>query len=257
MRHGLVAMAMLGLAACAQTPAAPDPAIYAQAVANPARSARDRERDLRDRPAHLLAMTGMAPGMTVADVFGGGGYYSELAAAVVGAQGQVWLINNPPYARYADKDLKPRLDGQRLPNVQSRIVPNDALGLGSEQVDVVLLMITLHDLYYADPENGWMAIDAEQFLGDLVTALRPGGVLLVTDHAAPQGRGATLAKSVHRIEESFARAQLEAQGLRLEQTWDGLRNAQDDRQTLVFDPAIRGRTDRFVHVYRKPRDWAG
>jgi predicted methyltransferase len=37
----------------------------------------------------------------------------------------------------------------------------------------------------------------------------------------------------------------------LEKTWDGLRNPADSVSTLVFDPAVRGKTDRFVHLYRK------
>jgi predicted methyltransferase len=33
-----------------------------------------------------------------------------------------------------------------------------------------------------------------------------------------------------------------------------LRNKDDERSLSVFDPAIKGRTDRFVHVYQKPKD---
>ena len=60
-----------------------DPAID-KSIASPERSAEDRERDARDKPAEVLAFAGVKPGMTVADVFSAGGYYTELLAGVVG-----------------------------------------------------------------------------------------------------------------------------------------------------------------------------
>ena len=45
----------------------------ADALADPARSAADRERDAREKPQQVLALAGFERGMTVADVFGGGG----------------------------------------------------------------------------------------------------------------------------------------------------------------------------------------
>src|SRR5690349_3414500 len=56
---------------------AADAAIDA-ALANPERTAADRERDARERPAEVLAFAGVKPGMTVADLFAGAGYYSEI-----------------------------------------------------------------------------------------------------------------------------------------------------------------------------------
>ena len=61
--------------------AADIPDYIAKAVAAPERSDKDRERDARDKPAELLAFAGLKPGMKVADVFGGGGYWSEILLA--------------------------------------------------------------------------------------------------------------------------------------------------------------------------------
>jgi predicted methyltransferase len=36
----------------------------------------------------------------------------------------------------------------------------------------------------------------------------------------------------------------------LEKTYDGLRNKDDQLDKMVFDPAVRGKTDRYVHLYR-------
>src|SRR4249919_1772927 len=93
-----LAACLLVVAGCASVGSgAHDPDVHATALANPARSDADRERDGRDHPADVLALANFRPGMTIADIFGGGGYYSEIIAGIVGAKGQVRLINNPSY----------------------------------------------------------------------------------------------------------------------------------------------------------------
>jgi predicted methyltransferase len=86
----------------------------------------------------------------------------------------------------------------------------------------------------------------------IVTALKPGGVLLIVDHAARDGSGSDHAPTLHRIDEAFARQRISHYGLVFDASLDALRRGDDDRSLNVFDPAIRGRTDRFVHRYRKP-----
>lgn len=225
---------------------------YDQAQAQPTRSAADRERDARDKPAEVLRFAGIQPGMVVADVFGAGGYYSELLARVVGPQGKVHLINNAPYVRFAGRDLETRLADQRLPNVVASVVPNTDLGLAENSLDAAILIMTLHDLFYENLEHGWEQIDRSQFFGQLRRALKPGAVLLVTDHSAAAGKGAELAKSLHRLEEVHGRRELEAHGFVFDGAFEGLRNPADPLDQLVFDPKIRGRTDRWVHRYRNP-----
>lgn len=224
----------------------------AKALAAPTRSADDRERDSRDQPQAVLALAGFDKGQVIADIFGGGGYYSEILSRVVGRKGEVLLVNNAPYDAYARKELAPRLDKQRLANVHYSIVANEKMQLGSARLDGALIVMSFHDLYYADPENNWPAIDTRQFIEQIVTALKPGGVLLIVDHAAKAGTGASEAQRLHRIEESFVTSELKARGLMYTGSITALRNPGDDHSLGVFDPAIRGKTDRFVHLYRKP-----
>lgn len=226
----------------------------ARALASPARTDADRERDDRDKPQQVLEFAGFGEGMLIADVFGGGGYYSEILSVLVGDEGKILLVNNAPYDAYVKKELAPRLADNRLPNVEYLLVPSDAMGLGSNRLDGALIIMSYHDLFYADPENGWPAIDGEQFIDQIVTALKPEGRLLIVDHAAKAGTGSKDTKSLHRIDEDFAVAELTARGLRWVGSNPALRNADDDRSLSVFDPAIRGRTDRFVHVYEKPEN---
>jgi predicted methyltransferase len=245
------------LAACAallvalSPSAAPAPgSLYAQAVAAPGRSDKDRARDARDNPAEVLAFAAFGPGMRIADIFGGGGYYSEILAHLVGPSGKVLLVNNPPYAAYAAEDLAARFKDGRLAEVERLVVPSEDLKLGEASLDGALIVMSYHDLYFFDAKE-FPRIDAGQFLEQLRRALKPGGKLLVVDHAATAGSGSAAAQTLHRIDEAFAIKDIESHGFRLVRKYDGLRNPTDDHATLVFDPAVRGHTDRFVHLYRR------
>jgi predicted methyltransferase len=242
-----VLMLLCGLAAAAGAAA---PSVYERALATAGRSAEDKARDARDQPAALYAFAGFRRGMRIADIFGGGGYHSELLSYIVGPAGHVLLVNNPPYASYGAAEQAARFRDGRLPQIERRVVQNTDLELGRATLDAALIVMSYHDLYWEDKDS-FPRIDAAQFLEQIRAAVKPGGRLLVVDHAAATGSGSAPAQTLHRIDEQFAIRDLESHGFKLEKTWDGLRNPADDRARPVFDPAIRGRTDRFVHLYRR------
>jgi predicted methyltransferase len=248
-RHALALACFLLAAAPLQAAEIPDH--LAAAVASTERSAKDRERDAREKPAELLAFSGVKPGMKVADVFGGGGYWSELFARAVGPSGSVTLVNNSPYWNFSREDLKTRFADKRLPNVTPRVVETRDLDLGAGQYDLIVIFMSYHDLYWVDESNGWPAIDAGGFLDQLNRALKPGGKLLIVDHAAKAGTGKSAAQDLHRIDEAFAKKDIASHGFLFEKAWPGYRNTTDDYSKDVFDKSIRGKTDRFTHLYRK------
>jgi predicted methyltransferase len=247
-----IALAALSVAGLAGTPralaAAESP--YAQALAAPGRSAQDLERDARDKPAEVLAFAGFKRGMRIADIFGAAGYYSEILTHVVGPDGKVLLVNNPPYARFAAKGLAERFKDGRLPEIERIVAPSDNLGLGHQKLDAALFVMSYHDLYWED-KDGFPHIDAAQFLEQIRDAIKPGGLLLIVDHAAVAGTGNSAAQTLHRIDEQFAVKDWGAHGFELVKNYDGLRNSADDHLKAVFDPSIRGKTDRFVQLYRR------
>lgn len=247
----LLVACLLAVSGCASMGTSSHDAIAA-AIANPARTAADRDRDGRDHPQAVLGLTNFRSGMTIADVFGGGGYYSEIIANIVGPKGRVRLINNLPYDGFSKETREPRLAGNRLANVHYEISPPEAMNLGRNSLDGALIVMSYHDLYVSSPDEGWPPIDAGQFIDQIVTALKPGAELLIVDHHARPGSGHTDTQQLHRIDEQFALADFKAHGLNLVGTLDVLRNPDDDHSKNVFDPAIRGKTDRFVHLYRKP-----
>ncbi len=222
----------------------------ADAINKPGRLAADIQRDARSRPDAVIPLLALQEGDRVADVFGGSGYYSELLAGVVGDSGEVILQNNDAYVQFVGKALGDRFDGRDVGNVTLLTSEADDLKLGTG-LDAALIVMSYHDLFYDDAENGWPQIDDVDFIGQIRAALKPGGRFLIVDHSAPAGTATAACKSLHRIDEAYAIKRLSSQGFKLVGFSEALRNPADDHSKLVFDPSIRGVTDRFVLVFEK------
>ena len=71
------------------------------------------------------------------------------------------------------------------------------MNLGSGVLDGALIVMSYHDLYVVDLADNWPAIDARQFIDQIVVGLKPGGVKQVVSstrfrgflQAAMEGRG--------------------------------------------------------------------
>jgi predicted methyltransferase len=225
-----------------------------QAIARSGRLPADIERDARSRPQAVIPLLALEPGDRVADVFGGSGYYSELLATVVSPGGEVLLHNNAAYRHFVAGALSERFEGRDPGPITQLDSEADNLKLGQGSLDAALIIMSYHDLFYDDAANGWPQIDDADFIGQIFTALKPGGRFLIVDHAAAAGTGAATTESLHRIDEAFAIKRLTSQGFRLVAFSEALRNPGDNHTMLVFDEAIRGRTDRFILVFEKPGD---
>jgi len=242
--------------ALAVVPPQADPAdapAVAAALESAERPAADREQDARRKPAELLAFAGIAPGMQVMDAFSAGGYYTELLSRIVGKDGRVIAYNNPPYAKFAEKGIAARYAGDRLPNVEQLTVDVDTLELAPRSLDAAIFVMSFHDLYWRPADGSWPPTDPAQMLAKLHAALKPGGVVVVQDHVAtPGGDTAAVVDALHRIDPAVVRREFEKAGFALDGESAMLAHPDDDHTRLVFDPAIRGRTDQFVYRFRRP-----
>jgi len=118
----------------------------------------------------------------------------------------------------------------------------------------VLMSIVYHDTYWHDPKVDWGPVDQHALLIALYDALAPAGVIGVIDHDAAAGADPReSAVATHRIDAEVVRRDFRTAGFVLEAESDVLRNPLDDRTLSVFDDAVRGRTDRFVMRFRRPR----
>jgi predicted methyltransferase len=220
----------------------------AKALKNDERSTEDRARDAGRQPAQVIAFLGIGPGDKVIDLIAAGGYYTEVLSLAVGEKGTVYAQNPINVLRYrdgaADEQLTARLAHDRLKNVKRLDMDLASVPIEAGTLDAAITALNLHDIYNSRGEKA-----AGAFLRLVYHLLKPGGVLGVIDHAGKEGVDN---KALHRIEESKVRALVEASRFELEASSDLLRNPEDDHTRSVFDPEIRGQTDRFLLKLRKP-----
>lgn len=225
--------------------AAAAPSDYARVVADPGRSAENRALDEGRMPAEVLAFAGLKRGWTVADWGAGGGYYSELIAGVVGPKGRVLALGNPRFYKAGAWD---RLRAAH-PNVAVLVASN--LSLAPRSVDAIFAHLEFHDLFLP-PKPGEAGTPPEAVLANWFAAVRPGGLVVIADHWGEPGDVGAVAGSLHRIDPAAVRRVMSAAGFVEVGSSDILRRSDDDHSLRVFDPKVRGRTDRFLLKFSHP-----
>jgi predicted methyltransferase len=236
-----VAVLVGPFAPTARAQAAPD---YAAVVAAPERSDADRETDKRRDPVKLLGFTGVRPGMKVLDMGAGGGYSTELMARAAGPTGKVYGQNAPDLGGRAKERIEARVQTPAMKNVVMLARAfDDPLPAEVGNLDLITFFFYYHDTAY-------MAVDRAEMNRKLYAALKPGGILVIADHSAKPGEGTSVAKTIHRIEESVLRREVEAAGFKLVGEGDFLRHPEDTRDFSVNRPT--GPVDEFVLKFQKP-----
>ena len=225
----------------------------AEAVANPVRLDYDKARDETRRPERVLEFFGIREGMKVADIQGGNGYYTELMSRIVGPEGQVFAVNNKVTQRLYGELLTARLEREEFDadNVTRLDRELEEMELPGD-LDRVLLVRFYHDF-------GWMKTDRAAFNETIFDSLAPGGVFCVIDHHAEEGTGIEHGGTLHRVEASIVREEVEAAGFVLEAESYVLRDETDGHYFNIFEnnQERRDRTDRFVYFFRKPEGERG
>jgi predicted methyltransferase len=93
---------------------------------------------------------------------------------------------------------------------------------------------------------------AAEFNRAVYQQLKRGGSYIIVDHAAAEGSGTGDAQSLHRIDPVSVRTEVEAAGFVFDAESTLLANKGDPRSVKVFDPSIKGQTDRFAYRFVKP-----
>lgn len=228
------------------------PADVAAALRSKARPAEDLKLDAGRKPAEVLRFFGLERGDRALDLFTGTGYYAELIGGAVGKSGSV-VAWEP--ANFYKEDVKKAWDALkgRVPNARLMVGTAKDISLAPASFDFVLMHMVYHDTYWESEKYGFPRMDPAAFLRQVYAATKPGGIVGVVDHAAePGGEVRSVADKLHRIDPAVIRADFERAGFVLDGESDLLRNPADDRAKLVFDPAVRGKTDRVVYRFRKP-----
>jgi predicted methyltransferase len=237
----LGAMTLVWSPGQAQAQAAPD---YAALMAAPDRSDADRTADKRRDPVKLLAFAGVRPGMKVLDMGANAGYSTEVMARAVAPNGTVWGQNPPDLGDRPKTAFEARTKTPAGKNIVALMRPfDDPVPAEVANLDLITFLFFYHD-------TGYMAVDRAAMNRKLFGALKPGGFLVIADHSAKAGEGINGARTVHRVEESLLRREVEAAGFKLVAEGDFWRHPEDPRDFSPNRPT--GPVDEFVHKYQKP-----
>lgn len=233
-------LAALGGAAAAEPQAgagAAAPDLHA-VLADPSRTDEDRAADERRKPLELLEFAQVRPGQNVLDLATGGGYTTQLLALAVGPGGSVWAQGE------SERGLAKRLAAHPQANVHPLLRPySDPYPADAPRLDLITFILNYHDV--ANTPTDRAVMDRKLF-----EALKPGGHLVVVDHATQPGRGVRDTKTLHRIDEQTVLDELQQAGFVLETRGDFLRAPADPRNQPFWD--VKGATDRFALRLRRP-----
>jgi predicted methyltransferase len=156
------------------------PKTLEQAVASPFRTAQNKERDAARHPVETLKFFGIQPNMTVVEIWPGTGWYAEILAPYLSAEGQYVAAIVPPEKNEYFKKAYETLSGWagNHPNVKinySSFTPPDLANfVQPASADMVLTFRNVHN---------WLGNDsADKAFAAFYTALKPGGILGVVEH---------------------------------------------------------------------------
>ncbi len=249
MRTTLFFAALLATVGTAAAFAAPSKTVAA-AVAFKGRPAEAIALDASRKPAEILDFMLLKPGMNALDVLTGSGYYAELMARVVGPKGSVAAFEP---AVFLEGKGKAKMDAliAREPNV--KLTTDLVAAMKPASYDFVMIHLNYHDFYWESTQFKIPRTDPNLVLAGLFAATKPGGIVAIVDHVGPAGDTRAIVDKLHRIDPETVKADFLRAGFVLDGSSEMLRMADDDHSKNVFDPAIKGKTDRFVFRFKKPK----
>jgi predicted methyltransferase len=248
-----MALMLAGASITAISPAAAKPADVAAAVAATANRGEDNVKlDEGRKPTEVLAFLGLEKGMQAIDLFGGNRYWAEIMSPAVGPKGHV-TVWEP--AQFYDKDTQEKFAAfqEKAGNTHMIVTPFEALALEPNSYDFAMLNLNYHDFYWESAKYGVKRMDPDALLKTVYASMKPGGIVGVIDHVGNPGDTRETVEKFHRIDPAVVKADFERAGFKLEGQSDILRNPADDHSLLVFNPEIRGKTDRFIYKFVKPK----
>ena len=144
------------------------------------------EREREERTDLLLRELALGPGMQVADVGAGTGYYARRMARLVAPGGSVHAVDVQPRML---QQLQERARREGLDNIEPVLGTASDTRLPPSSIDLALLVDVYHELEYP--------VEA---MASVVRALRPGGRVVLVEYRAEDPK--VPIKSLHRMSET-------------------------------------------------------
>jgi predicted methyltransferase len=204
-----------------------------KALNHESRPEQDKTRDAARKPAEILKLVDVKPGMKVVDYIAGGGYYSEIFARVLDNKGHLYSV-------------KGRLDKRELKQYNNVTVLSELdLTDLNEPVDRIFTALNYHDMVNKKE------LDRAKVLKTIHSKLKDDGYLIVIDHNTSPGRGTLDTKKKHRIDNAFVLNEIQNAGFILDASSSVLANPNDNFDLDVWQESTKGKTDRFVYRFKK------
>jgi len=242
-----------------------DPSLKA-AVENPARDAKNHARDPYRHPLEALSFFGVKPTSVVVEIDpGGAGYWTEILAPYLKEKGRYIAANPEPTSDEAKRfaaafAAKLASDAGAFGKVETVTFVGERAMVPPGTADFVLTFRNLHN---------WMkAGDAEPTLRAFFAALKPGGVLGIEDHRAPDTSPQDPSAASGYVRQDYAIHLIESVGFKFVASSEISANPKDTKDYSVgvwaLPPTYRlkdvdhakyqaiGESDRFTLTFVKP-----
>jgi len=203
--------------------------------------------------AELIRFSRVDAGATVIDVYPGDGDWTRLFSDVVGPEGRVYSFVPAEVAHFKNDPVGLMRTLAKEPGRENvEVVSADLVAMpqATRPADVLWLHLFYHDLHTALMQA--KGATAAEFNRAVYERLKSGGYYVIVDHATAAGVGMSNAQSLHRIDPASVREEVEAAGFVLDAESTVLANKDDPHSGKVFDPSIKGKTDRFAYRFVKP-----
>lgn len=164
------------------------------------------EREAEEAPAKALAALELKPGMVVADIGAGSGYYTSRMAKLVGATGKVYATD---IQQGMIDLLNRRIQAEGLTNVTPVLGAMEDPTLPAAAIDLAIMVDVYHELQ-----------NPQVFLQKLRPVFKPGGRLVLVEFRKEDPNVPILA--VHKMSVAEVKLELEAEGFVLDTVIDVL-----------------------------------
>jgi cyclopropane fatty-acyl-phospholipid synthase-like methyltransferase len=158
------------------------------------------EREQEEAPSKAIEALALKPGMVIADIGAGSGYYTSRLAKKVAPSGRVYATDIQPGMI---EILNRRVKGEGLTNVETILGAMDDPRLPPASIDVAIMVDVYHELQ-----------QPQVFLQRLRPALKPGGRLVLLEFRKEDPHVPIL--EVHKMSIAEVKAELEAEGFTIE-----------------------------------------
>jgi predicted methyltransferase len=214
------------------------------AIADPQRSETNRARDQYRHPLQTLTFFGIKPDMTLVEIWPGNGWYTEILAPLLKDHGKLYeALGGGAGAKTFEEKLKTDqavygavIVTELQPPAQTEIAP-------AGTADMVLTFRNVHD---------WLSRgNTEDYFKAFYRALKPGGILGLTDHRADPSQPQDPDAKNGYVRQDYMIQLAEQAGFKLVGSSEINANPKDPRNQPVWNlpPTLRqGQKDRAKYL---------